>query len=193
MKVFFNRFAVALITKIKYTEEELIVLVKEGDQGAFAYLYDNYSKALYGVVFTIVGNAEESEDILQIVFLKVWDNFEAYDKTKGRLYTWMLNIARNSAIDYTRSKQNKINSKNLTSNNIVNDIDKQYHNAANYDHIGLKNVLTELKTEHQTIIDMAYYKGYTQDEIAKQLKMPLGTVKTKVRQAIIILREIINK
>lgn len=182
-----------MLTKIKYTEEELISLVRSGDQGAFAYLYDNYSKALFGVIYTIVGDSEESEDILQTVFLKIWNNFGSYDKDKGRLYTWMLNITRNAAIDYTRSKQNKINLKNLSSHNIVHDIDKQYHNAANYDHIGLKNILTELKLEHQMIIDMAYYKGYTQDEIAKQLQMPLGTVKTKVRQAIIILRDIINK
>ncbi len=180
-------------TIIKYTEEELISLVRGGDQAAFAYLYDNYSKALYGVVFTVVGNAEEAEDILQAVFLKIWDNFHMYDKGKGRLYTWMLNIARNASIDYIRSKQNKINSKNLTSDNIVNEIDKQHSNSTNYDYIGLKNVLSGLKEEHQTIIDMAYYKGYTQDEIATQLKMPLGTVKTKVRQAIIILRGIINK
>ena len=182
-----------MLTKIKHTEDELVALIKERDQNAFAYLYDNYSKALYGVIYTVVGNAQEAEDILQNVFLKIWDNFSVYDKDKGRLYTWMLNITRNAAIDYIRSKQNKINSKNLTSDNIVNDIDKQHSNSTNYDHIGLKNILTGLKEDHQTIIDMAYYKGYTQDEIAKQLKMPLGTVKTKVRQAIIILREIINK
>ncbi len=182
-----------MLATIKYTEEELISLVKGGDQSAFAYLYDNYSKALYGVIYTVVGNAEEAEDILQTVFLKIWDNFQMYDKSKGRLYTWMLNIARNAAIDYIRSKQNKINLKNLTSDNIVNEIDKQHSNSTNYDYIGLKNVLSELKAEHQTIIDMAYYKGYTQDEIATHLKMPLGTVKTKVRQAIIILRGIINK
>lgn len=182
-----------MLTKLKYTEEELISFIKERDQNAFAYLYDNYSKALFGVIFTVVGNAQEAEDILQNVFLKIWDNFSMYDKNKGRLYTWMLNIARNAAIDYIRSKQNKINLKNFTSDNIVNDIDKQHSNFTNYDHIGLKNVLTGLKPDHQTIIDMAYYQGYTQDEIAKQLQMPLGTVKTKVRQAIIILREIINK
>jgi RNA polymerase sigma factor (sigma-70 family) len=182
-----------LLPNIKYTEEELISLLKEGDQNAFSYLYDNYSKALFGIIYTIVGNTEEAEDILQIVFLKIWSSFSMYDKDKGRLYTWMLNITRNSAIDYVRSKQNKTNSKNLTSDNIVNEIDKEHSSTANYDYIGLKNVLEELKEDHKVIIDMAYYKGYTQDEIAKELKLPLGTVKTKVRQAIIKLREVINK
>jgi RNA polymerase sigma factor (sigma-70 family) len=182
-----------VLTSIKYTEEELIAFIKEGDREAFSYLYDNYSKALYGVIYTIVGNVGEAEDILQNVFVKIWYNFYTYDKAKGRLYTWMLNIARNAAIDYVRSRQNKTSLQNYSSENIVNEIDQQYSETTNYDHIGLKKIVSELKEEHQTIIDMAYYQGYTQDEIARQLKLPLGTVKTKVRQAIIKLREIINK
>lgn len=182
-----------MLTKIKYTEEELITLIQSGDQDAFAYLYDHYSKALYKVIYTIIGANEETEDILQNVFVKIWHNFSSYDKEKGRLYTWMLNIARNSSIDYTRSKQNKTNLQNHTSDNIVSEIDRRYVNDVNYDHIGLKNVLSGLKKEHQTIIDLAYYEGYTQEEIAQKLNIPLGTVKTKVRQAIIRLREILVK
>lgn len=178
---------------IKYTENELIALIKERDEDAFSYLYDNYSKALYGVIFTIVGNTGEAEDILQNVFMKIWYSFYSYDNSKGRLYTWMLNIARNAAIDYIRSKQNKTNSQNYNSDSIIDEIDKQHSEMVSYDHIGLKKLLTELKEEQQTIIDMAYYKGYTQDEIAKQLNMPLGTVKTKVRQAILRLREIVKQ
>lgn len=181
-----------MLTKIKYTEEDLITLIRSGNQNAFSYLYDNYSKALFGVIYNIVGNATEAEDILQNVFLKIWSNFYLYDQEKGRLYTWMLNIARNSAIDYTRSRQNKMNLKNFSSDMLVNEINKAHSNNVSYDHIGLKNVLDELKQDHQTIIDLAYYKGYTQEEIAKKLNLPFGTVKTKVRQAIITLRRIIK-
>ncbi|MES2138476.1 MAG: sigma-70 family RNA polymerase sigma factor [Bacteroidota bacterium] len=178
-----------MLTKIKYTEEELITLIKGGNQNAFSYLYDNYSKALFGVIYNIVGNDAEAEDILQNVFLKIWRNFYSYKEEKGRLFTWMLNIARNSAIDYTRSRQNKMNLKNYSSDNLVNEINKVHSNNVSYDHIGLKKVLTELKEDHQTIIDLAYYKGYTQVEIAQKLNLPFGTVKTKVRQAIITLRK----
>ena len=181
-----------VLTKTKYTEEDLVTLIRSGNQNAFSYLYDNYSKALFGVIYTIVGNAAEAEDILQDVFLKIWSNFFTYDQGKGRLYTWMLNIARNSAIDYTRSKQYKMNLKNFSSDMLVNEINKVHSNNVSYDHIGLKNVLDELKQDHQTIIDLAYYKGYTQEEIAKKLNLPFGTVKTKVRQAIITLRRIIK-
>ena len=181
-----------LLTKTKYTEEDLVALVKSGDQNAFAYLYDNYSKALYGVIYNIVNNDKEAEDILQNVFLKIWSSFLSYDKEKGRLYTWMLNITRNAAIDYTRSKQNKMSLKNDTSDSTTYEINKQYSNNVNYDHIGLKNVLSKLKEEHQTIIDLAYYEGYTREEIAQKLNLPVGTVKTKMRQAIITLRRIID-
>lgn len=181
-----------MLTKIKYTEEDLIALIKSGNQNAFSYLYDNYSKALFGVIYNIVGNDAEAEDILQNVFLKIWSNFYSYNEEKGRLFTWMLNIARNSAIDYTRSRQNKMNLKNYSSDKLVNEINKVHVNNVSYDHIGLKKVLTELKQDHQTIIDLVYYKGYTQVEIAQKLNLPFGTVKTKVRQAIITLRRIIK-
>ena len=81
---------------VKYTQDELVSLIRAGNQKAFSYLYDNYSKALFGVIHTIVNDFSESEDVLQKTFLKIWDNFQSYDSNKGRLYTWMLNIARNA-------------------------------------------------------------------------------------------------
>ncbi|MFL5753918.1 MAG: RNA polymerase sigma factor [Bacteroidia bacterium] len=179
--------------KLKYSEEELIRLVKQGDQNAFAYLYDNYSKALYGIIHNIVDVQEEAEDILQNVFIKIWNSFSSYNSDKGRLFTWMLNVARNSAIDHTRSKQNKIDSKNLSSDNAVYEINRQHRETVSYDHIGLSTMVDGLKEEHRILIDLAYYEGYTQEEIAKKLNMPLGTVKTKVRQAIGKLREIVKE
>ena len=178
--------------KQTYTQDELIVLIGERDQKAFAYLYDHYSQALFGVINAIVNDTEESEDVLQKVFLKVWNSFSMYDPAKGRLYTWMLNIARNLAIDTTRSKHEKIKSKIQSTSNPVYEntlsVSEPSHNA-----IGLKTILENLNEDHKTIIDLAYFEGYTQEEIAKKLNMPLGTVKTKVRQAILVLRELTKK
>lgn len=181
-----------MLSKVKYTEEELVALVKDGNRDAFSYLYDNYSRALFGVIYKIVAEETEAEDILQNVFLKIWNSFSSYSGDKGRLYSWMLNIARNASIDFIRSKQNKMNSQNFQSDNIVNEINRHHNTSVNYDHIGLKNVLSKLDEEHKLIIDLAYFEGYTQDEISKKLNMPLGTVKTRIRQAIIKLRTIIN-
>ena len=88
----------------KYSEEELIYLLKNRDQSAFSYLYDNYSGALFGVIYKMVENRELAEDVLQEAFVKIWNNFSNYDNLKGRLFTWMLNLTRNLTIDTLRSK-----------------------------------------------------------------------------------------
>jgi RNA polymerase sigma-70 factor, ECF subfamily len=172
--------------KIQYSHDDLVILIKNRDQKAFAYLYDNYSKALFAVIFSIVEDIEESEDILQKTFLKVWDNFDSYDASKGRLYTWMLNIARNIAIDYKRSKHNKNKTQNVDQNvYALNNIRTEDNSI---DTIGLKKVVENLKSEHLILIELAYYKGYTQEEISKELDIPIGTVKTRIRKALLILR-----
>lgn len=180
--------------RVTYTEAELVAALKQGNQKALGYLYDHYSAALMGVIHQIIRDTEESEDVLQKTFIKIWENFAAYDAQKGRLYTWMLNIARNLAIDSTRSKHYKNKSRIHSGAAYVNEQDRK---AADYQHesdyIGLDTILTGLKEEHRQVIDLAYFEGYTQEEISKQLNLPLGTVKTKIRQAITKLRELTQK
>lgn len=178
-----------MAVRIKHTEEELIALLRQKDQKAFSYLYDNYSKAMYGIICNIVRNEEDAEDILQAAFLKIWNNFTAYKEEKGRLFTWMLNLVRNAAIDFTRTSASKMGSKIQSLDGNVYEINQHHQQKASYDHIGLKAAVNDLGEEHQAIIELAYYEGYTQEEIAAKLNMPLGTVKTKVRQAIIKLRQ----
>ncbi len=177
-----------MAVKIKYSEEELIALLRQKNQKAFSYLYDNYSRAMYGVIFNIVKNDNDAEDILQNAFLKIWNNFEAYKEEKGRLFTWMLNLVRNTAIDFTRTTAAKVGAKIQTIDHNVYEVNKQHQQKASYDHIGLRAAVNDLEEEHQAIIELAYYQGYTQEEIAAKLNMPLGTVKTRVRQAITYLR-----
>jgi RNA polymerase sigma factor (sigma-70 family) len=179
-----------LAPKHTYNQDELIVLIRERNQKAFAYLYDNYSKALFGVINNIVNNQEESEDVLQNTFMKIWNNFDSYDVAKGRLYTWMLNIGRNMAIDCTRSKHEKIKSKIQEPTDSVYHKNKLFVEDKSHESIGLKTIVDGLKEDQREIIDLAYYQGYTQDEISKKLNLPLGTVKTKVRQALLTLREL---
>ncbi len=182
-----------MAAKQTYTQDELIVLIRERNQKAFSYLYDNYSQALFGVIQNIIKDQEESEDVLQNTFLKIWNNFASYDEQKGRLYTWMLNIARNLAIDSTRSKHEKIKNKIQETSDSVYHKNNLYTENNSHDSIGLKGILDNLKADQKEIIDLAYYEGYTQEEISKKLNLPLGTVKTKVRQAILILRDLTKK
>ncbi len=181
-------------SKQKYTQEELIILLREKNQNAFSYLYDNYSQALFGVINAIVKDTEEAEDTLQKTFLKVWNNFSSYDENKGRLYTWMLNIARNLAIDSTRSKHEKIKSKIQSTSHAVDGNDKDaFVIDTKHELIGFNTIINELNEEQKNLIHLAYFMGYTQEEISKKLNMPLGTVKTKIRQTLIRLRELTKK
>jgi RNA polymerase sigma-70 factor (ECF subfamily) len=172
-------------------EDELVSRLFQRDQDAFSYLYDHYSSAVYGVIFRILQDEESAQDVLQEAFLKIWNNFQQYDKTKGRLFTWIVNLSRNLAIDATRSKTYKNKQKNLGLDNVVSFIDSNKNTALNPDQIGLKAIVEKLRPEQREIIDLAYFKGYTQVEISETMNIPLGTVKTRMRSAILRLREII--
>jgi RNA polymerase sigma factor (sigma-70 family) len=173
-----------------YTEQELVVALKERNNQAFAFLYDNYAGALYSIIRQIItDNNELAGDVLQEVFINIWRKIETYDPTKGRLFTWMLNIARNASIDTLRSKsyQNSQKNQELPENvyrGTVNQTTQQ-----NVDNIGLKKVLEKLKPDHRVLVDLAYFKGFTHEEIAELLSIPLGTVKTRIRNALLQLRE----
>ncbi len=107
---------------LSYTEFELVEALKSHDEQAFVFLYDHYSKALFTVIHAIVESKDTAEDILQEVFVKIWQHIVSYDASKGRLYTWMINIARNKAIDSIRSKEttNKNKTVELTDNVYTN-------------------------------------------------------------------------
>ncbi len=173
-----------------YTENELVLLLKQRDQDAFGYLYDNYSSTLYSIILNIVPDRDLANDVLQDVFVKIWKQIESYDNTRGRLFTWMLNISRNASIDAVRSKgyQKSQQNRELTEN--------MYHAGGstelNTDQIGLRKIVNKLKEEHKVLIVLSYFEGYTQDEISKTLNIPLGTVKTRMRNALIQLRQIIK-
>lgn len=167
-------------------------LLKSRDQNAFTYLYDNYAGALNGIITRMVEDAQLAEDILQDAFVKIWNNFGQYDTTKGRLFTWMINITRNLTIDTLRSKGYKKQQKISQDENSVSTYQDRSYSAEKFDTIGLRKQLQNLKPDQKVIIDLAYFNGYTQDEISKEMGIPLGTVKTRMRTAIIELRKLIQ-
>jgi RNA polymerase sigma-70 factor, ECF subfamily len=181
-----------LIADKKYTEDELVMLLKSKNEQAFAYLYDNYSAAINGVIYRLVDNVEVAEDVLQETFVKIWNNLSNYDPIKGRLFTWMINIAKNLAIDTLRSKGFKKQQKIVQDENAVANVKDDNFGAERFDAMGIRKQLANLKPEQRTIIDLAYFNGYTQDEISKEMQLPLGTVKTRMRTAIIELRKIVQ-
>lgn len=178
--------------KISLSEEELVNALKKQETIAIKALYDMYSGALLGVISRIVIHSEVAEDLLQETFVKIWNSAPSYDSSKGRLFTWMMNIARNLSIDKLRSKDFKNSNKNQDIENNVDFIDEQKKVTFNADTLGLKELVTQLKPEFKNVLDMVYFKGYTHVEAAEELNLPLGTVKTRVRMAILALRKNFN-
>lgn len=175
--------------KGKIDETELIARLKLQEKIALQYLYDHYSSAIYGVVLRIVQDEKVAEEVLQDAFMKVWNNINSYDPNKGRLFTWMLNISRNLAIDKIRSKEIKKANKTYDIEDNVYQLEGEYLIHQNVDGIGLKEVLVKLRDEEKVLVEAIYFKGYTQAEISKKLDVPLGTVKTRLRMALIKLRK----
>jgi len=172
----------------KYSESELVALLQQRDDRAFSYLYDNYAGALNGVILPIVNYEETANDVLQEVFVNVWKKIEFYDASKGRLFTWLLNIARNAAIDKVRSKSFRNSKSTVSIPESGEAITGASVSQPNADFIGLKKMLGKLKDEYRLLIDLSYFQGFSHDEISKALNIPLGTVKTRIRTALIQLK-----
>ena len=154
-------------------------------------ILDKYGGALLGVIMKIVGSREVAEDVLQDTAVKVWQNAEKYDESKGRLFTWLLNIARNTAIDKIRTKKFQQNQKSQSLEDSV------YNNVTFSEEIktkdaGLQKVINSLEEKYRKIIELLYFKGYTQKEVTEELGLPLGTVKSRSRIALRKLRELLK-
>ncbi len=174
------------------SEDELVLALRNREKVAIEALYDMYSSSLYGVISRIITDTATAEDVLQETFVKIWNSFSSYSTEKGRLFTWMVNIARNLAIDKTRSKDFKNQSKNHELENNVTFIDEQRNTVYKPELLGIKDLVETLKPEQKSILDLVYFKGYTHVEAADELGIPLGTIKTRLRMAIQQLRKYFN-
>jgi RNA polymerase sigma factor (sigma-70 family) len=178
--------------KISLSEEELVQALGKREKVAIEALYDMYSASLFGVISRIVIDEYIAEDVLQETFVKIWNSFSSYSTEKGRLFTWMVNIARNLAIDKIRSKDFKNQNKNRELDNNVTFIDEQRNTVYKPELLGIKELVNTLKPDQKSILDLVYFKGYTHVEAADELGIPLGTIKTRLRMAIQQLRKHFN-
>ncbi len=169
--------------------DSLIKRFQKKDIIAFEKLYEMYWENICGVVYTIVQNKNLAEEISQDVFTKVWNNSDSYNPRKGRFFTWILNIARNAAIDEVRSKSYKNQKKNLSTDYFVGMLEQEDSTGSILDTSGLKKMLANLTEKCVQIINLLYFKGYTQLAASEELEIPLGTVKTRNRNCISQLRE----
>lgn len=195
-------FLFALIeSHIARNEEDLRLLgrIVTRDQAALAALYDRYSPLVYSLVLRIVRKTDEAEDLLQEIFMQVWNKAESFSQSKGSAYTWIVTIARRKAIDRLRSKEMQSRSTSIDDDPVLNLPDAAYasnplHAAMTVEYEALmKSALLTLVPEQRVIIELSFFEGYTQSQIAERLELPLGTVKTRMRQGMIRLRDFLKE
>jgi RNA polymerase sigma-70 factor (ECF subfamily) len=173
-------------------ESDLVRRLKERDPHAMSDLYDRYGRLAYSLIYRIVRNGAAAEDLVQETFLRVWNRVQSFDRQKGALGPWILTVARNRAIDYLRSIDGRMSAGALELDKVENPalFSEFSDNAMSIDRARrLKSAFEKLNTNQRMVIELAYFEGLSQTEMAAQMKQPLGTVKTWVRSALKILRE----
>jgi RNA polymerase sigma factor (sigma-70 family) len=173
--------------------DQLVRDFQKQDERAFEKLYHMYSNSMHGVIYNIVRDHEIAEEVMQDVFIKAWHKADSYNSSKGRFFTWILNIARNAAIDKTRSKAYKNSGKNLNAEFFVDILETADSLNDKVDAIGIEKYVKALGEKCKKIIEYLYFKGYTQKETSEELDIPIGTIKTRNRNCIKDLRTVVLK
>ncbi|WP_299112049.1 sigma-70 family RNA polymerase sigma factor [uncultured Winogradskyella sp.] len=171
--------------------DSLVKRFKDKDVNAFEKLYQMYGASIHGVVYNIVKDTDIADELTQDVFVKAWNKSNTYSSSKGRFFTWVLNIARNAAIDKTRSKAFKQSKQNLDADNFVDIITSSDNLDRSTDAIGIKKFVTNLGQKCKDVIELLYFKGFTQKEASEELNIPIGTIKTRNRNCIQQLRDMV--
>jgi RNA polymerase sigma-70 factor (ECF subfamily) len=183
-----NKSRIGKGRKLRLSEDKLVEGLKNMDESAMSALYRMYSDSLYRVISTIVVIEEVAQDLLQETFIKIWKSFKHYDPGKGRLYTWMARLARNISIDYLRS----VNHRNYTvSENLIEStqqIDKKFQVSYNPELIGVRDMTTILNEDQRTTLDLIYFKGYTHVQVAEELNVTVGIIRSRLQSSISELR-----
>ncbi|MDD7887061.1 RNA polymerase sigma factor [Flavivirga sp. 57AJ16] len=171
--------------------DQLILKFQQKDERAFESLYNMYSDSMHGVIYNIVRDHNIAEEVMQDVFIKAWHKADTYSSKKGRFFTWILNISRNAAIDKTRSKNFKKSKQNLDANFFVDILETSDSLDNKTDAIGVSKFVNKLAKKCIEVIELLYFKGYTQTEASETLDMPVGTIKTRNRNCIKELRSMV--
>jgi RNA polymerase sigma-70 factor (ECF subfamily) len=174
-------------------DEQLMARLATRDIKAFEALYDRYGTLVYSTALRVVGDVQFAEDIAQEVFLRIWRRPDHYVPQRGRFVTWLLSVARNGAVDQIRTRGRRRRHETADEESARNLPADEGRDPALMAQLSderqkVRRALTSLPLEQKRVIEMAYYGGYTQQEIAELLSQPLGTVKTRIRLAMQKLR-----
>lgn len=179
-------------TLLRYPEDgDIVRRLKSRDPDVIAELYDRYGRIVYTLILRIVRDRAVAEDLVQESFLRVWNRAQAFDADRGALGPWILTLARNQALDYIRSVQGRVWNGMLPADNdypgVFRDWEGDLLNNVRLDQV--RSALNKLSGNQRTVIELAYFEGLSQTEMAERMHQPLGTVKTWIRSALKTLRE----
>ncbi len=169
----------------------LVWMIQSKNERGFHILYDKYCGALYGILMKFVRRTDLADDLLQDVFVKIWKYIDSFDPAKGTIFTWMLNIARNQAIDYLRSshhQQQSLHVDNELFSLHTDYVDSNASNSSMAEFKDLQNKALQLDVKYAEVIDLIFFYGCSHEQTARILKLPLGTVKTRARKGLGILK-----
>jgi RNA polymerase sigma-70 factor (ECF subfamily) len=173
------------------SHEQLLGRVAQGDQAAFAELYDRLAPRVLGLIVRVLRDHAQSEEVTQEVFLEVWQNATRYDASRGGALTWVLTMAHRRAVDRIRSAQS---SRDRDTREGIRDYRVEFDSVAeaveiSVEHERVKQALSRLTELQRQAVTLAYYGGYSHSEVAAMLSVPIGTVKTRLRDGMIRLRD----
>lgn len=181
-------------------DKDLLGRIAQKDPVALSLLYDQYNRLLFGLLVSILKKKTEAEDILQEVFSTIWEKADQFDPDRGTGYTWIVSLTRNKGIDRLRSKVYKEQKKQSTSL----DNDDVYHPLYSSENNPLedtilsdradmvRNALQQISEKQRKVIEISYFSGLSQSEISEEYDIPLGTVKTRMRDGMMKLRDILS-
>lgn len=173
-------------------DQVLLQLIQQRDEAALTMLYDRHCKLVYSLVLSIVGNISDAEEVTQEVFLKVWGKAQTYDLLRGSVLAWLTTITRRHAIDRTRSKLYKNKSREVLLDAANQSETTGTPSLTDGETNEIRGALNLLESKHREVIILSYFQGLSHSEIAQLLSTPLGTVKTRIRDAIFQLREMLK-
>lgn len=182
---------ILMATHVSEIDRELVERLRKREPQALAEIYDRYGRAAYSLILRVVRDAAIAEDLVQETFLRVWNRAQGFDAERGSLGAWLLAVARNRAIDYLRSaagrERNTLELAETDHPALYRDIEPDILNADKTRRV--RAAMEKLSPNQRTVMELAYFEGLSQTEMAERIGQPLGTVKTWVRTALRSLRD----
>ncbi len=177
---------IAPLTSVEVSDEELMRGVQQQDPEALASLYDRYSGVLKALIMRIIHNEAEADDLLQEIFMELWNHAQNYSAEKGKPLGWMVTLTRRRSIDRLRKRQSYARAEERLQHETEQQPDAWVHNSVDADlemsdmrHM-LTKIISSLPPAQQQAIELAFFKGMSQREIAAHTNIPLGTIKTRL-------------